>query len=74
MSWDVDDRNKVIATLFEEGSRCQMCGTAEWEWKADRYAYHSALHVCLGCQNIELSSEDQDTAPGGKMVLIPRGK
>ena len=26
-----------------------MCGTADWEWEEDRFAYEPVLHQCWGC-------------------------
>jgi len=30
---------------MEKAARCQMCGTADWEWEADRYAYEPAVRL-----------------------------
>ena len=49
MEWDPEDRSKALAFLFEKGERCQMCGTAEWEWDENRHAYEPVLRTCWGC-------------------------
>ena len=72
LSWPVDDQQKVIATLLEERSKCSSCGTAEWEWEEDSSAYTPARHMCRGCQLLDAAQEETETAPGAKMVLMPR--
>jgi hypothetical protein len=49
LSWDEEDRDKVLAYLIEEGDRCQTCGTKDSEWAKDRYAYVPETHLCMGC-------------------------
>lgn len=51
-----------------------MCGTSEWEWEEDRYAYEAASRMCWGCQRLDAAREDGAPAPGISMVLIPKKK
>ena len=50
-----------------------MCGTAEWEWTEDRFAYTAVRHTCFGCQQKELlRDDDMQPMPGTSIVLLPR--
>lgn len=49
-----------------------MCGTSEWEWREDRFAYEAATRTCFGCQRLDAAREEHRTAPGVSMVLIPK--
>ena len=49
LAWDVDDRAKAIAFMLNEQEKCALCGTADWEWEEDRFAYEPVLHQCWGC-------------------------
>jgi hypothetical protein len=49
LSWDIDDQAKALGWMAEQAQRCPGCGTAEWEWAEDRFAYVAEDHVCLGC-------------------------
>ena len=40
---------KALAFMLEKSARCDMCGTAEWEWEADRRAYEPVEKFCMGC-------------------------
>jgi len=51
-----------------------MCGSSEWEWKEDRYAYESAAHTCKGCQILDAARDGEKPGPGVRMVLIPKEK
>ena len=72
MAWDPVDRAKLTAFLMEEGERCSMCGTFEWEWKADRKAYEPQESVCMGCYMRDVANEDRERKPGSRVVLVPR--
>lgn len=77
LEWDPDDRQKAIAFLLEEGSRCGMCGTADWEWvKEDEdgvekpyRAYQPVGHFCMGCYLRSVASEDSNE-PGVTVKLV----
>lgn len=72
LSWEPDDRSKLIAHLLDEGQRCGVCGSSEWEWREDRYAYEAAAHTCRGCQILDVAKEDESPGPGTRMVLIAK--
>ena len=72
LDWSVEDQQKVMASLLEERSRCKSCGTSEWEWESDRFAYSAAQHICNGCMRLDAANEDSNRSPGAKMVLVPR--
>jgi len=44
-----------------------MCGTAEWEWDADRFAYEPVEKYCHGCF---IKDAAQDTDPRRNMAGI----
>lgn len=60
-----------MAWKIEESSRCQMCGTAEWEWEANRFAYEPVQKRCQGCYLKDIANEDDQNAPGTTVVLLP---
>lgn len=60
-----------MAYLLESGDRCQMCGTAGWEWEEDRYAYEPMAKQCWGCYVKEVSREENEMLPGSTISLIP---
>jgi len=61
-----------MAYLLESGSKCQSCGTAEWEWEEDRFAYEPVVHQCWGCYVKELSKDDAADLAGASVVLQPK--
>lgn len=72
-TWSHEDRAKVVAFLMEKSERCQLCGTAPWEWEHDPHAYEPAREVCLGCQKKDLLRDDGEKVPAGSsVVLIPK--
>ena len=72
--WPPEDRAKVSAVALERAERCQMCGTAAWEWAEDPWAYDPVHHTCLGCQRKEILSADDTPMPKGTTVrLVPKG-
>lgn len=74
LRWDEADQQKVMASLLEERSRCKSCGTSEWEWAEDQFAYSTARHVCRGCMLLDAAQEDTGDLPGAKMVLLPKDR
>lgn len=73
LRWDVDDRAKILAFMLEEGTKCALCGTAEWEWDeeqgGDRRAYEPVERFCMGCHLKDIASDGQMT-PGSSITLI----
>lgn len=68
LSWDPDDRAKVVAHLVEEGDRCSSCGTKDSEWAEDRFAYVPEAHMCLGCYMMDAAQDDLRGANGETMA------
>jgi len=79
LDWEPDDRQKAIAYLFEEGERCGMCGTADWEWtqvgddgvQRPLRSYHPVGHFCMGCYLKSITSEENSNEPGVTVRLVP---
>jgi len=50
-----------------------MCGTAQWEWDADPYAYMPVHHTCAGCAKKDLMRDDSERPGAGtSIVLVPQ--
>lgn len=71
--WTDQDRAKLMAYLIDKSQRCGMCGTAEREWREDRFAYTPVVETCLGCQQKDLMREEANT-PGATIVLVPKAQ
>lgn len=61
-----------MAYLLESSSKCQMCGTAAWEWEEDRDAYEATAVMCRGCLIKEAAQEDAPDIPGTRVTLVPK--
>ena len=72
LGWSDEDRAKLTAFLLERSARCQMCGSAEWEWEENRNAYVAQERVCMGCMLKDRAGDTQEHSPGGRIVLVPR--
>jgi hypothetical protein len=48
-----------------------LCGTAEWEWEANKRAYAPAERFCMGCYLKAIASHDVADNPGASVVLKP---
>lgn len=73
LEWDEVDRGKALAFAIEEGLRCQMCGTADWEWDENKHAYEPIAKLCHGCYLKDTASDDSKNLPGTSVVLEPYG-
>lgn len=72
LSWQGEDRAKALAFVMERSLRCQVCGTAPWEWEEDRNAYTPVEHLCMGCYHREGTKRDaQGDTPGVTVVMVP---
>ena len=71
LSWSPEDRAKLTAHLIESAQRCTMCGTSQWEWDEDRFAYEASLNQCRGCLIKDAAQEDAPDTAGSTVVLIP---
>lgn len=74
LRWDEDDRAKLMAYIMESSQECSMCGTAAWEWEADRHAYIPQVSTCWGCYFKDAANDGEDLLPGSTIVLVPRRK
>jgi hypothetical protein len=61
LSWAPEDRAKTLAYSLESAERCSLCGTAEWEWDEDPFAYEPIQKFCKGCY---LRTAEQEEAKG----------
>ncbi len=72
LEWDPEDRAKVLAYLMEQSSRCVSCGTAQWEWQENKFAYLAVDEHCPGCYQRAVASEAQgNSLPGTNVRLVP---
>lgn len=72
LAWSMEDRAKMLAFSAEEATRCVMCGTAEWEWEDNQYAYAPIEQHCRGCYLKRMAEDDSGTSlPGTTVNLIP---
>ena len=71
LRWDPVDRAKALAFAIEKSLRCVMCGTAGWEWEADRFAYEPVEARCQGCYAKETAAEFAGRNPGVSIELLP---
>jgi len=71
LEWNEEDRAKLAAYLLEHNARCQMCGTADWEWEEDRYAYEPIAKQCWGCYIKDRATDENERLPGSTMTLVP---
>lgn len=77
MAWDQVDQVKAKAFLLEKGTKCQMCGTAPWEWDPKRggkkFAYEPVSVHCQGCYVKDGVSGETERTPGVTIELHPTG-
>jgi hypothetical protein len=71
LEWSPEDRAKALAFLMEKALRCDMCGTAEWEWDADRRAYEPVEKFCMGCYLKHMADEGGGQMPGTSIIMEP---
>jgi len=71
LAWPPEDRAKTLAYALEQSARCQLCGTAEWEWNENRFAYEPQEQFCQGCYLKTVASEGGNNLPGTTIELIP---
>lgn len=57
--------------LLEKAERCDMCGTAPWEWEENRFAYEAVDHFCQGCYLKRVYSDQESASlPGTNVTLV----
>lgn len=72
LQWNPEDRAKTLAFSLEAAARCQMCGTAPWEWIENRYAYTAVEELCNGCYQKNVFSDTKSKSlPGTNVKLVP---
>lgn len=78
LEWTPEDRAKILAFQLEKSLRCQMCGTAPWEWDekqgGSKYAYEPEHKFCKGCYIKNVSAQTEDTMPGTTVTLVKLSK
>lgn len=72
LDWEDEDRAKAIAWVAEQGTKCPNCGTADWEWERDPYAYEPVANICHGCEVKEYAREETANHAGVFVTLRPR--
>lgn len=77
LAWAPEDRAKAIAFEIESAQRCQICGTAPWEWDpaqgGNKHAYEVIEHFCQGCHDREYMQDAAANAPGVRLELAKTG-
>ncbi|MFF0409703.1 hypothetical protein ACFYUY_04620 [Kitasatospora sp. NPDC004745] len=72
--WSALDRAKALAWAAWKAAVCDGCGTRPQEWDeqqgGDRYAYVPQTSRCLGCELIEMESEQVPEGAEGRGVRI----
>ena len=72
LQWKPEDRAKALAFKLHEAERCSLCGTAPWEWDANRFAYEPEEHQCQGCYRKQSYADSLgQTLPGTTVELVP---
>jgi len=57
---------------MEQSSRCSSCGTAQWEWDENRFAYTPVEEFCQGCyQKSVFQDRESKSLPGTNVKLVP---
>jgi hypothetical protein len=69
LEWLNEDRAKALAFMLEKASRCEMCGTADWEWAENQHAYEPVERFCMGCYLKHMANEDNKSLPGTTIVM-----
>lgn len=72
LTWDAEDKAKVLAYIMEQNLRCSMCGTAPWEWEENKFAYTPVDEFCKGCyQKAMFKDTESNSLPGTNVRLTP---
>lgn len=73
LSWSPEDRAKALAYAAEKGQRCDLCGTAEYEWAEDKRAFEPVGSFCMGCYLKSIYEEDESFSPGTYVTMMRTG-
>ena len=72
LEWEPEDKAKALAFAIEKSERCDMCGTAPWEWEENRFAYTAVDEFCKGCYQKSIFEDQESTSlPGTNVKLVP---
>jgi hypothetical protein len=72
LTWEAEDKAKVLAYIMEQNTRCSLCGTAAWEWEENKFAYTAVDEFCRGCyQKAMYKDTESNTLPGTNVRLTP---
>ena len=72
LSWEPEDKAKIVAFLLEKSMRCTLCGTAPWEWEQNKFAYAPVEDLCQGCYQKSVFQDTQSKSlPGTNVRLVP---
>ena len=66
----MDDRIKLLAWLTEDSQRCSMCGTSDWQWDEEKYAFIPSVQVCRGCAMRDSARDMAKDVPGSTIILL----
>ena len=72
LAWDPLDRAKALGFMAYEGEKCALCGTADWEWEEDKFAYEPVLHQCWGCYYKSVYYDSLGKPPAGATVELQK--
>lgn len=70
LAWDAEDRAKAMAFVMVKSERCELCGTAQYEWDENRRAYEPVETFCMGCYLKHGAEEGQSYPPGTSITMI----
>ena len=56
--------------MLFESEICQLCGTAQWEWEENRFAYEAEEAFCQGCYIKTVTGEGRNSLPGTTINLV----
>jgi hypothetical protein len=72
LTWNPEDRAKAMAFVMETALRCNLCGTAPWEWEDNKFAYQATEEFCKGCYQKAVFTDTQSKSlPGTNVKLVP---
>jgi hypothetical protein len=68
--WSREDRAVLAAVASDKAARCTMCGTSEWQWAEDPFAYEPMFIGCTGCMKKALLDADDTPRPKGTTIQL----
>lgn len=70
--WSDEDRAKALAYMKYESQFCPSCGTAQWEWEEDKYAYEPVEEICPGCEKKDWLRDETDSGKPGRFISLKK--